>query len=143
MKRKKARHIHTVYHAFLDKFKPTVALKNKKPVKVGKHKVYLSKEEWKWIGYDLMTRVASFAKLYPDDVHIVHCDDNWHAGSDLVLIYHRHGKTFFGTTVVFIPQCTGENPTMFFLYDDHRRNLIKELRNISKFIKDRKLKDVD
>ena len=94
-------------------------------------------DDWKYRGYDLMKRVKTWAKKYPDDVTITGCDDAVFAGSDLVLIEHRSDKLYMGTSVVYIPQCTSENPIQFFLYPGHRFALIAALRRLGR-IKGRK-----
>lgn len=84
-------------------------------------------ETWNMIGYDLMRAVRRWAKPYKNDVKVVGCDDDFHASSSLVLIEHKAEDQYMGTTVVFIPQCTGEKPTRFFLYPRHRTELIMSL----------------
>jgi len=115
--------IHDVYHEFVKRFK------NKDYTHKGK-------------GYDLMQKVAKFAEKYPKDIEIVRCDDSYHAGSDLVMIHHfyKRGKNRgknWGTSVIFIPQCSGEDPIEFFLYPNHQKNLLKVLtRAYKKAIKE-------
>lgn len=106
--------VHLVWHDFLNTFM------DKK-----------TWSKWKCIGYKLMRKVEKWAKKWPNDVQIVQCDDNVHASSDLILIKHRALKTgkYFGTSIVFIPQCTGENPIKFFLYPSRHDELIKALTN--------------
>lgn len=98
--------IHKVWHDFMDRF-------------------MLSSGEFKDVGYDLMLAVEEWAKRYPDDVAIVRCDDAYHTGSDLVLISHKDGRQYWGTTVVFLPQ--NGIPTQFFLYEFHRMQLVAAL----------------
>lgn len=123
--------VHYVYHKFLKKF--TKIIRTGKSRKIGGKQYYFTKEEWRWTGYAMMRKVAEWAKQFPDYIEITRCDDDWHAGSDLVLIQHKDKKGYFGTTIVYIPQCTGEKPIRFFLYECHRKNLIKALQNIKKF----------
>ena len=89
-------------------------------------------DAWKYIGYDLMKRVERWAKKYPEEVTIVGCDDAYFAGSTIVLIEHRTEKSYMGTSMYYIPQCTGEAPTQLFLYPWHRTNLIAALRKLGK-----------
>lgn len=86
--------------------------------------------EWKVTGYDLMGAVREWSKAYPDDVRLVGCDDDHHASSLLVLVEHKAEDYYMGTTVVFIPQCTGEDPIRFFLYPGHRFELFRTLLDI-------------
>jgi len=90
-------------------------------------------------GYALMCRVEKWAEKFPT-VKCIHCDDSVHAGSLMVLIPHETKEEYWGTTVVFIPQCTGEPPTSLFLYPNHHHNLISELINIRRRFKTRKSK---
>jgi hypothetical protein len=121
--------IHRVYHKFVHLFGDGLF----KP--------------WVATGYELMKKVSRWAKHYPDDVHILSCDDNHHCGSDLVLIEHKPQKPikgkyeWFGITVVYIPQCSGEDPIQFFLYPGHQNGLERKLREIR--LKVRKFKGWD
>ena len=89
---------------------------------------------WKYKGYEMMKRVQRWAKYYPDDVQILRCDDNHYCGSDLILIKHKSKGSadkppqYHGITVVYIPQCSGEDPVEFFLYPDHQIELEKALK---------------
>jgi hypothetical protein len=105
--------IHTVWYEFVQRFKM------KSP-----------ESKYRWTAYDLMVRVEKWAKRYPKDVRIVGIDDSYFASSILVLIEHKTARTYMGTTVVVIPQCTGESPLEFFLYPDHRRGLLGALLGI-------------
>lgn len=91
--------IHRIYHSFIREFQT-------------------GDRVWKFKGYDLMKRVDEWAARYPT-VRIVRVDDDSHAGSYLVLIPHEDGTRTMGLSVVFIPQCTGEDPTKFFFYPGH------------------------
>ena len=122
--------IHRVWHEFQKNF--LVIIKNKTPTIINKKKFYFGKEKWRWIGYELIARVEKWAEKYKKDITIVRCDDNSHAGSIMVLIQHRkqHNAEYMGTSIVFIPQCTGEDPSRIFLYPNHHDNLFKALKNI-------------
>jgi len=87
---------------------------------------------FKWSGHELSRKVVKWAAKYPKDVRIISCDDAFHASSQLVLIEHRKRDRYMGTTVCYIPQCTGEQPICFFLYPSHRSGLITALREIAK-----------
>lgn len=115
----KRHNVHHIWHDFQSKF--------------------IKGYDFKWTGHELRCRVAKWAEKYPA-VQIVACDDAVHAGSDLVIIPHisQCKKEWFGVSVVFIPQCTGEPPTKFFLYDGHRSDLLKALKSIKPKIKPRK-----
>ena len=86
---------------------------------------------FKYNGYDFMKCIERFVKKVPE-IEILRCDDSAQASSYLVLIPHQTKAEFHGTTVVYIPQCTSEPPTSFFLYPNHTKNLIKKLQKIEK-----------
>ncbi len=98
-------------------------------------KTFQSKKRDK--GYTLIEKVRKWAIQYPT-VQISRCDDQVHAGSDLVFIPHESKCRYMGTTVVYIPQCTGEGPTEFFLYPAHTDSLIKVLQKIKDSEKSRR-----
>lgn len=106
---KKDDNVHYLWHKFLNKFQD----------KAGR---------WKLIGYPLMMRVEEWIKKYPHDIQLVQCDDSVHASSSLILFEHKCKNDYMGTTVVYIPQCTGEQPIEFFLYPDNVTSLIKALQ---------------
>mgnify|MGYP001585093385 CR=1 FL=1 len=57
--------------------------------------------KFKYQGYDMMKRVAKWARTQPKGfVHIVYCDDSYHASSNLVLIEHKRSDKYMGTSVV-------------------------------------------
>ncbi len=85
---------------------------------------------FKDVGHDLMRAIEKWAKKYPKDVRILSCDDSYHCGSILVLIEHKAKNSYMGTSVVYIPQCTGEQPSVFFLYPGHTKALISALKTI-------------
>jgi hypothetical protein len=82
-------------------------------------------------GYPMMKAVGKWAKKHPSVV-IVGCDDDYHAGSDLVLIPHEDKYQLWGVTVLYIPQCTGEKPIRFFLYPGHLQWLLEGLNKMAK-----------
>jgi hypothetical protein len=87
-------------------------------------------DKWKWIGYDLIKRAEAFAAKHPGAVEIVRCDDDYHAGSRIVVVHHELPDYYWGTSFVFIPQCTGEPPTKFFFYDNHAKEFLASLKGI-------------
>jgi hypothetical protein len=84
-----------------------------------------------------------FAKTHKD-VKLVGCDDDVHANSLLVFVPHVDpkanlkldkstcGAPYWGTSVKYIPQCTGEKPIAFFLYPSHLKGLIAALTELQK-----------
>lgn len=97
--------LHRVWHDFCNRF-------------MGPNWTY-----FKHKGGELLGEVREWALRYPADVRMVRCDDGAHCGSTLVCIFHRCRYQFMGMSVVFIPQCTGEPPTQFFLYPSHIEGL--------------------
>ena len=93
------------------------------------------RERWKYRGYDLMQHAQRWADDHPQDVRYVGVDDNYHSNAALVLVEHRDltpGREFcVGTSVLYIPQCTGEAPIVFFLYPEARKALQAALSAIA------------
>lgn len=106
--------MHRLYHAFIDKFQ--VRLKGKP-------------DAWRWSGYAMSERVYDWAR-HRKQVRIVGCDDSVFAGSDLVFIPHALKDSYMGTSVIYIPQCTDEQPIEFFLYPSHHEALLRVLKAI-------------
>jgi hypothetical protein len=109
--------VHKISHDFQKKFK--------------KHDESTGRCGFKWKGWQLMEKVRKWAKKYPS-VMIVRCDDDYFAGSDLVLIPHENDYSYMGTSVNYIPQCTGEEAITFFLYPHHRHGLAGALAVLKK-----------
>lgn len=133
-----ARNIHYAYHKLCDKFVGQKRVPGKPHTFLGK-KYYPTVDYWKLKGYALMKAMERFAKKYPDYVELVSCDDDYHAGSMIALIKHQKPNEYFGTTLLYIPQCTGEDPIRLFLYDGHRTQLINALKSIAKAKKGKKV----
>jgi hypothetical protein len=106
--------------------------KRKEWLKVGRKTIkHYDKWVWRWTGHELMKRVRKWAEKYPT-VRICGCDDDHFCNSDLVIIPHERKRYYMGATVVFIPQCTGEQPIKFFLYPDHANRLIPALLELQR-----------
>lgn len=82
-------------------------------------------------GYEFMCEIGKFAKKHPEIVECV-VDDDAHAGSRIYLIPHKDNDSYWGTTCLYVPQCTGENPIRFFLYPEHLNELIAGLQAMKK-----------
>lgn len=87
--------------------------------------------DWRWTGFDLMTRVARFANKHPE-ISIARVDDDHFCGSDMVFIPHQDEHQLWGITVLYIPQCTGEKPIKFFMYPGHVKGILQALHGFSK-----------
>lgn len=118
----KKRNVHRIWHNFA--------------------KIFLNEDcppdkKWKYTGYDFMHRVEKYVKRHPE-IKLCPCDDSFFASSTIAFIPHfdpeenNKSKRYFGTTVVVIPQCDGQQPCQFFLYPGHVENLLKELKKIEK-----------
>lgn len=81
---------------------------------------------------EAMDKFAEFKEKYPEHVHIARIDDDHHCGSDLVFIEHRSEAYYWGTSVVVIPQCTGEAPLRFFMYPGHMQNVLEAFAAIQR-----------
>ena len=79
--------------------------------------------------YSIIEMADEFTEVYHEDTQLVPVDDEAHCGSSLVLIDHENDREYWGTTVVYLPQCSGVRAE-FFLYPHHRRALIKALQVI-------------
>jgi len=76
-------------------------------------------------GYEVMVRIEKYIKRSCPEIKIVHCDDEIHAGSILLLIPHpKHG-----ITMMFIPQLTGIQ-NQWFLYGGHYKMLMSTLEEM-------------
>ena len=120
----------------LKRFFPKLFPKNGANIHLVWHDFYsnfmISDISWKFKGIKMIRKVEVWAKKWKNDVKIIKCDDALYTSSILVLIKHRGLKTgkYHGTSIIFIPQCTGENPTVFFLYPRNHDNLISVLSKI-------------
>jgi hypothetical protein len=106
--------VHTVWHDFESRFKDAKS------------------QRYKMKGYDLITSVSKWAKKWPKDVRLVGIDDSYFCSSDLLLVEHQTVDDYMGTSVVVLPQCTGEEPIEFFLYPGHLKSLLGALTAIQK-----------
>jgi len=101
--------IHRVWHAFAAEF------------------THPKKGTFRKKGYSLIEAVERYAARR-EDIEVLRCDDGYYAGSRLVLVRHRSKASYHGLSVIFIPQCTGEDPIRFFLYPNHVEGLLGALR---------------
>jgi len=101
-----------------------IICKGKRKKNLSRYRLY--RDGWKFSGYEMMRQVEKFAKKHPEVV-ICHCDDSYHAGSMVAFIPHRAKEEYWGTTVVSIPQCTGEPPLEMFFYPGHALEIEKAL----------------
>jgi len=90
--------------------------------------------DFKFHGYDLMQKVEKFVRYNPSCA-LIHCDDNLHCGSYILLIPHELDKEYWGTTVVNIPQYG--IPTCLFLYPYHLEQMLVSLKTLNKRYKNK------
>lgn len=104
--------LHKTYHAFLRRFQD-------------------SNQRYKLKGYKFIVAMEKFCEKHKD---IIECgvDDSSFAGSRLFFIPHDNGQEYMGTSVLYIPQCTGEDATEFFLYPGNLNELMDALGKIRK-----------
>jgi hypothetical protein len=110
-------------------------MKRKKDwIKLGRKTIkHHTKVSWRWIGYDLMERVRKWAyEKHPKQVFVVRVDDDHFCNSDIVFITSERRGYFMGTNVIFIPQCTNDEPTKFFLYPGHVAGLLPVIEHLDK-----------
>lgn len=83
---------------------------------------------FKLYGADLQDAVRKWAQKHPE-VSWLGCDDRMFMTSNLVLIPHQADGFYMGTTVVYLPQCTGDHDkaAQFFLYPGHVGKLLSSL----------------
>lgn len=110
-------------------------LKEELRASVGVHRVWYSfirnfkikgKEQFKFTGYELITKVEKWAKNHKNDVILCACDDSHFMDSLLCLVDHKTKNSYMGTTMVYIPQ-NGIGTSEAFLYPGHAKGLIAGL----------------
>lgn len=107
--------IHRLWHKFCHRFKTKNC------------------QAWKYDGWQLMQKVSRLeGKPGWEGLHVLSCDDSYHASSDIYLIEHRDGDYYWGTTVVVVTQCDGVPLKEFFLYGSHTDPLLTQLLKIQK-----------
>jgi len=94
-------------------------------------KVFHDKDEsWKWTGWDLIERIERWMKKWPGRVENYRCDDSYHASSDIYVFHHELRDYYWGTTFVYVPQCSGDPPAEWFFYDNHAKAFLKLLKSV-------------
>lgn len=78
----------------------------------------------------IVGKIEKFAKKHPDQVIPLHCDDSYHANSDLILVTHEAERQWMGVTALVFTQCDGQAPAQFFFYPSDVDDLIKQLKII-------------
>jgi hypothetical protein len=92
-------------------------------------------DSYRLVGWDLMCAVEKWRTKWPNDVRQVRIDDSHFCSSDLILVEHKAPNEYMGTTVVVVPQCSGESPLEFFMYPFHLNGLLNALQAIKKAAK--------
>ena len=88
-------------------------------------------------GFEAMEWMEKYAKKHKEILYC-HCDDDVFSNSDVWLVPHFCGKkslgrSWMGVTILYIPQCTGERPTNFFLYPGDDQKMSKALAQMIRF----------
>lgn len=83
-------------------------------------------------GYEMMCELDEFCAEFPDHTHVARIDDSYHSGSRLLFIEQRNEKEYWGTSVVVIPQCSGEAPLSFFMYPNHFQSVLQAMAAIQR-----------
>lgn len=81
-------------------------------------------------GWGMMRAAERWGGRFPDDVRIVRVDDSCFSSSILILIEHKTKDRYMGTSMVVVPQCSGEPPVQMFLYPNHCQGLVAALNEI-------------
>ena len=105
--------IHAVFHKFQRRFSDN------------------SLTGYRWSGYELMRRVDKYIDKNPE-ILSVGVDDSYHSGSSVYLIPHESEKEYWGTTALYVPQCSGEAPIEFFMYPGHLDGMLAALKALKK-----------
>lgn len=92
-------------------------------------KVKETREEWRFTGWDAIRKAEAWVDR-TRGVYNVGLDDDMATSSALIVVPHEDRKTYHGATFMFIPQCTGEKPIRFFMYDHSVVQLMKVLKKL-------------
>jgi hypothetical protein len=84
---------------------------------------------WKFQGWDFIKRIERYIESV-SSMELLRCDDSVHAGSRILVVHHELPDYYWGTSFLYIPQCTGEPPTEFFFYDNHARGFLSVMKKI-------------
>jgi len=86
----------------------------------------------------LSAGMERLAKRFPEHVHYARVDDDYHCGSDLWFVSHFYddkkvGRGYWGTSVVYIGQCSDDPPVRFFLYpNSHMKYVLATVAKLDK-----------
>jgi len=102
------------------------------------HKMTDAVDEWKEenpgvFGYKLMKFMEDTVNndvFLRNHVTVAYVDDDSHASSVVFLVPHYTNYRYMGTSVWYVPQCTGEEDIRFFLYPGAHREMIRALNLI-------------
>ena len=142
---KAMRILHGPWHAIQKLLQDPVGKPRK--VRIGNKWVTLQDREWvncREAGNRMDKALPRLEKQWPGRIHHAGVDDDHFCSADVYLITHEVPKEllkdtgefgvarWMGVSVLHIPQCTGEKPTKFFLYDGHRKSLERALAEVAK-----------
>jgi hypothetical protein len=69
----------------------------------------------------LAAKLERLMEKYPDYIRYSRVDDSYHCGSDIFFVSHKYddkvlGSGYWGTTIIYIAQCSPDPPVEFFCY---------------------------
>jgi hypothetical protein len=85
---------------------------------------------WKFQGYDFIKKIEKHVEKVPT-MEVVRCDDGHHAGSRILVVHHELPDYYWGTSFLYVPQCTGEPPVEFFFYENHAQGFLAVMKKIA------------
>jgi hypothetical protein len=88
-----------------------------------------SGSKWRLQGWNFIEAIESYIAHCPT-MELVGCDDSYHASSRILVVHHELPDYYWGTTFLYIPQCTGEPPIEFFFYDNHASEFLSVMKAI-------------
>lgn len=87
----------------------------------------------KWAFMQAMHRLQ---KKFPEYIFEARVDDNCFAGSDLWFVSHKYedptlGRAYWGTSILYIGQCSDDRPVLFFAYpDSHMKSILSVVQKL-------------
>lgn len=83
----------------------------------------------------LSAKLERLMEKYPDYIRYSNVDDDYHTGSDIFFVSHKYddkvlGTGYWGTTVIYIAQCSPDPPVSFFCYPGHMSTLRKNVETL-------------
>jgi len=96
---------------------------------------------WKKEKLNKMHAISKWAEKYPEHIRIIRCDDSVNSSSVIIFIEHKSERSYMGTTMLCVPQCSPDPPISMFLYPNHVENMIAALQEIE--VQTRTIKEIE